>query len=57
MEGHLVNIVIPGKDEYLTLCEVEVFGAETEGGYSQAMTYYGFITVKCIYINNFCKLL
>ncbi|XP_035862493.1 uncharacterized protein LOC116058018 isoform X3 [Sander lucioperca] len=26
MEGHYVNIVIPGRQEYLTLCEVEVTG-------------------------------
>uniref|UniRef100_A0A667Y204 Si:ch211-215k15.4 n=1 Tax=Myripristis murdjan TaxID=586833 RepID=A0A667Y204_9TELE len=26
MEGHYVNIVIPGRKEYLTLCEVEVYG-------------------------------
>ncbi|XP_068994737.1 uncharacterized protein [Embiotoca jacksoni] len=28
MEGRYVNIVIPGRNEYLTLCEVEVFGEE-----------------------------
>ncbi|XP_069549454.1 uncharacterized protein [Brachyistius frenatus] len=28
MEGRYVNIVIPGRKEYLTLCEVEVFGEE-----------------------------
>ncbi|XP_028281514.1 uncharacterized protein LOC114448631 isoform X2 [Parambassis ranga] len=26
MQGRYVNIVIPGRNEYLTLCEVEVFG-------------------------------
>ena len=26
MEGRYVNIVIPGRQEYLTLCEVEVTG-------------------------------
>ena len=26
MEGRYVNIVIPGRKEYLTLCEVEVNG-------------------------------
>ena len=26
MEGRYVNIVIPGRKEYLTLCEVEVSG-------------------------------
>uniref|UniRef100_UPI003AAE021F fucolectin-like n=1 Tax=Centroberyx gerrardi TaxID=166262 RepID=UPI003AAE021F len=26
MEGRYVNIVIPGRKEYLTLCEVEVYG-------------------------------
>uniref|UniRef100_UPI003AAD69BF uncharacterized protein n=1 Tax=Centroberyx gerrardi TaxID=166262 RepID=UPI003AAD69BF len=29
MEGRYVNIVIPGRKEYLTLCEVEVFGVES----------------------------
>ncbi|XP_054478162.1 fucolectin-like [Anoplopoma fimbria] len=29
MEGRYVNIVIPGRREYLTLCEVEVTGTET----------------------------
>ncbi|KAM9805377.1 fucolectin-like [Syngnathus typhle] len=28
MEGRYVNIVIPGRQEYLTLCEVEVYGEE-----------------------------
>ncbi|CAB1334331.1 unnamed protein product [Coregonus sp. 'balchen'] len=27
MEGRYVNVVIPGRKEYLTLCEVEVYGA------------------------------
>ncbi|XP_051263507.1 fucolectin-7 [Dicentrarchus labrax] len=27
MDGRYVNIVIPGKEEYLTLCEVEVYGS------------------------------
>uniref|UniRef100_A0A7N6A312 F5/8 type C domain-containing protein n=1 Tax=Anabas testudineus TaxID=64144 RepID=A0A7N6A312_ANATE len=31
MEGQYVNIVIPGKQEYLTLCEVEVSGIELNG--------------------------
>ncbi|MBN3294219.1 FUCL1 protein, partial [Polypterus senegalus] len=26
MEGRYVNVVIPGKTQYLTLCEVEVYG-------------------------------
>ena len=26
IEGRYVNIVIPGRREYLTLCEVEVYG-------------------------------
>uniref|UniRef100_A0A3Q3GEH5 Fucolectin tachylectin-4 pentraxin-1 domain-containing protein n=1 Tax=Labrus bergylta TaxID=56723 RepID=A0A3Q3GEH5_9LABR len=30
MEGRYVNIVIPNKKQYLTLCEVEVTGIETE---------------------------
>ncbi|XP_071379788.1 uncharacterized protein, partial [Centroberyx affinis] len=29
MEGRYVNIVIPGRKEYLTLCEVEVYGEVT----------------------------
>uniref|UniRef100_A0A673MH26 Uncharacterized LOC107719123 n=1 Tax=Sinocyclocheilus rhinocerous TaxID=307959 RepID=A0A673MH26_9TELE len=27
MEGHYINVVIPGRQEYLTLCEVEVYGS------------------------------
>ncbi|XP_072548654.1 fucolectin-1-like [Salminus brasiliensis] len=27
MEGRYINVVIPGRKEYLTLCEVEVYGA------------------------------
>ncbi len=27
MEGRYINIVIPGRKEYLTLCEVEVYGS------------------------------
>ncbi|XP_067456300.1 uncharacterized protein [Thunnus thynnus] len=30
MEGRYVNIVIPGRKEYLTLCEVEVVGEESD---------------------------
>ncbi|XP_034729390.1 fucolectin-4-like [Etheostoma cragini] len=30
MEGRYVNIVIPGRQEYLTLCEVEVTGINTD---------------------------
>ncbi|KAM4736539.1 LOW QUALITY PROTEIN: uncharacterized protein FYW61_006655 [Anableps anableps] len=30
MEGRYVNIVIPGRTEYLTLCEVEVYGSTLE---------------------------
>ncbi|XP_014856916.1 PREDICTED: uncharacterized protein LOC106926467 [Poecilia mexicana] len=30
MEGRYVNIVIPGRSEYLTLCEVEVYGSTLE---------------------------
>ncbi|XP_077455105.1 pentraxin fusion protein-like [Stigmatopora argus] len=29
MEGRYINIVVPGRREYLTLCEVEVDGEET----------------------------
>lgn len=28
MEGRFVNIIIPGSDKTLTLCEVEVYGAK-----------------------------
>ncbi|KAL0964921.1 hypothetical protein UPYG_G00274480 [Umbra pygmaea] len=31
MEGRYVIVVIPGRNEYLTLCEVEVFGSPLEG--------------------------
>uniref|UniRef100_A0A3Q3EKR7 Fucolectin tachylectin-4 pentraxin-1 domain-containing protein n=1 Tax=Labrus bergylta TaxID=56723 RepID=A0A3Q3EKR7_9LABR len=27
MDGRYVNVFIPGKEEYLTLCEVEVYGS------------------------------
>lgn len=27
MEGRYINVVIPGRQEYLTLCEVEVYGS------------------------------
>uniref|UniRef100_UPI003AAAE58F fucolectin-1-like n=1 Tax=Centroberyx gerrardi TaxID=166262 RepID=UPI003AAAE58F len=30
MEGRYINIVIPGRKEYLTLCEVEVYGDVVE---------------------------
>ncbi|XP_042279121.1 uncharacterized protein LOC121905160 [Thunnus maccoyii] len=30
MEGRYVSIVIPGKTQYLTLCEVEVYGSELD---------------------------
>lgn len=30
MEGRYVNIVIPGRREYLTLCEVDVTGIESD---------------------------
>ncbi|XP_050932137.1 uncharacterized protein LOC108889124 isoform X10 [Lates calcarifer] len=30
MEGRYINIVIPGRKEYLTLCEVEVSGTESD---------------------------
>nr|AGO05916.1 f-type lectin 3 [Oplegnathus fasciatus] len=30
MDGRYVNIVIPGKQEYLTLCEVEVYGSRLD---------------------------
>ncbi|KAI9515408.1 hypothetical protein NQZ68_026142 [Dissostichus eleginoides] len=30
MDGRYVNIVIPGRNEYLTLCEVEVYGSRLD---------------------------
>ncbi|KAM7421537.1 hypothetical protein PAMA_015600 [Pampus argenteus] len=30
MDGRYVNIIIPGKNEYLTLCEVEVYGSRLD---------------------------
>lgn len=27
MDGRYVNVVIPGREQYLTLCEVEVYGS------------------------------
>ncbi|XP_020357489.1 pentraxin fusion protein-like [Oncorhynchus kisutch] len=27
MEGQYINVVIPGRNEYLTLCEVDSYGA------------------------------
>ncbi|OCT77237.1 hypothetical protein XELAEV_18032436mg [Xenopus laevis] len=29
LDGHFVSVVIPGREEYLTLCEVEVYGEES----------------------------
>ncbi|XP_067293266.1 uncharacterized protein [Pseudorasbora parva] len=34
--GHYVNIFIPGRSEYLTLCEVEVFGEKYPSAYGCA---------------------
>ncbi|OCT77245.1 hypothetical protein XELAEV_18032444mg [Xenopus laevis] len=31
MEGRYVSVVIPGREEYLQLCEVEVYGEESTG--------------------------
>nr|XP_023835683.1 uncharacterized protein LOC111958661 [Salvelinus alpinus] len=31
MEGRYVNVVIPGRKEFLTLCEVEVYGSPLDG--------------------------
>jgi len=30
MDGRFVNIVIPGRDEFLSLCEVEVYGSRLD---------------------------
>ena len=30
MDGRYINIVIPGRTEYLTLCEVEVYGSRLD---------------------------
>lgn len=37
MEGRYVNIVIPGKKEFLSLCEVEVTGQSSETPASTGM--------------------
>ncbi|KAK2844312.1 hypothetical protein Q5P01_010971 [Channa striata] len=44
MEGQYVNIVIPGMQQYLTLCEVEVFG----GKVSQSSVFENAIPEKAI---------
>ncbi|XP_038552470.1 uncharacterized protein LOC119886057 isoform X3 [Micropterus salmoides] len=46
MEGRYVNIVIPGRQEYLTLCEVEVTGQPSDtniakGGKATQSSLYG----------------
>ncbi|XP_045900565.1 uncharacterized protein LOC123968112 [Micropterus dolomieu] len=46
MEGRYVNIVIPGRQEYLTLCEVEVTGV---GGFCQPQFYRG--AIRTLYLN------
>ncbi|CAB1334329.1 unnamed protein product [Coregonus sp. 'balchen'] len=30
MEGHYLTIFLPGREKYLTLCEVEVYGGERD---------------------------
>uniref|UniRef100_A0AAX7SJC3 Fucolectin tachylectin-4 pentraxin-1 domain-containing protein n=1 Tax=Astatotilapia calliptera TaxID=8154 RepID=A0AAX7SJC3_ASTCA len=39
MEGRYINIIIPGRTEYLTLCEVEVDGTLSGKSLSQSSTY------------------
>ena len=40
MEGRYVNIVIPGRQEYLTLCEVEVTGQPSGNTAPTGDSYY-----------------
>ncbi|XP_078146676.1 fucolectin-like [Centroberyx gerrardi] len=40
MEGRYVNIVIPGRNEYLTLCEVEVYGDVVEDSVPSGELYH-----------------
>ncbi|XP_074510956.1 uncharacterized protein LOC141779820 [Sebastes fasciatus] len=38
MDGRYVTIVVPGREEYLTLCEVEVYGYRLPTGVNLALT-------------------
>lgn len=39
MEGRYVNVVIPGRRKYLTLCEVEVTGIESNDSIEYACNW------------------
>ncbi|KAM9837046.1 uncharacterized protein ACBR49_019431 isoform 2-T2 [Aulostomus maculatus] len=71
MEGHYINIVVPGRREYLTLCEVEVSGQLTAvmesnvaggGRVRQSSSYEGGVPEKAIdgnhassWVQGFCS--
>lgn len=40
MEGQYINVVIPGRNEYLTLCEVESYGAPLDWIWTLIRTYH-----------------
>ncbi|XP_037640569.1 uncharacterized protein LOC119496950 [Sebastes umbrosus] len=56
MDGRYVTIVIPGREEYLTLCEVEVYGYRLPTGVnlalhgeaSQSSVYFGAVASNAI---------
>ncbi|KAL6462442.1 hypothetical protein MHYP_G00288640 [Metynnis hypsauchen] len=51
MEGQYINIVIPQRKEYLTLCEVEVYGYPTQSGENVALN--GKATQSSLYGTGF----
>ncbi|XP_028281488.1 uncharacterized protein LOC114448621 isoform X2 [Parambassis ranga] len=48
MEGRYVNIVIPGRKEYLTLCEVEVNGQHPAGRATQSSVFANAVAETAI---------
>ncbi|XP_041422614.1 uncharacterized protein LOC121394768 [Xenopus laevis] len=48
MEGRYVSVVIPGREEYLDLCEVEVYGEESTG-YKDLQARSGDIRQSSVY--------
>uniref|UniRef100_A0A3Q1I9V3 F5/8 type C domain-containing protein n=1 Tax=Anabas testudineus TaxID=64144 RepID=A0A3Q1I9V3_ANATE len=52
MEGQYVNIVIPGKQEYLTLCEVEVSGIELNGSSENRLYLLNLLLHHCVQTKN-----
>lgn len=48
MKGRYINIVIPGKKQYLTLCEVEVIGQPSDDPdvHGKDVFFYSFRNVK-----------